>query len=641
VHPPATARSPSRAEADEHPGAGMGAAADADPRPRRRRRLGDIAALSGLLALVVLPLVVGLLVMADDHWFPILDLAMTELQIRDVASSTPPLVGLAGRIGTATRPGNHPGPMSFWLLWGPYQLLGASAAAMQAATVVVHGVAMGATLWLARRRGGLVLAVAVALLLAVLVRQYGAEALTQPWNPYLPLLSWVLFLLAVWSVVCGDLKLLWVAVAAGSLCAQTHVPYLGMTAGLLALAVAVALFDTWRQRADPAARRALLRWGAVAAAVGALLWLPPVIDELVHDPGNLSILWGHFTDPPEEPVGLRRGVELLLLHLDAGHLLRGSEVAVGFQVGGVAGNGSRVVGTVLLGAWAVAALVSLRTGPPSLRRLHLVVGAALVLSAVSMGRIFGTVWYYLMLWAWAVDALLLIAVGWTVVAVVGPRLPTAARRPAAVASSLAMVAAVVGFAAVAADGSRHVEVPAPGLSATLRRIVPQTAQALRSGSVPGGGEDGRYLVRWSDPVDIGAPGFGLLNELERRGFDVGSLEAYRAAISPHRVRTEEESTAVVQLATGATVEEWDDEPGFVEVARVDLRSPAQRAEYERLRRRAIEELEQEGLVDLAAAVDGNLFGTAVSPDLPDRVQDDLTRMLELGSPTAVFVGPPR
>ena len=54
------------------------------------------------------------------------------------------------------------------------------------------------------------------------------ERLTEPWNPYLPLLWWVVLLLAVWSVVCGDFIVLPLAVFAASFCAQTHLPYFGL-----------------------------------------------------------------------------------------------------------------------------------------------------------------------------------------------------------------------------------------------------------------------------------------------------------------------------------------------------------------------------------------------------------------------------
>ena len=123
--------------------------------------------------------------------------------------------------------------MSFWALWPVYRLFGASSWAMQVSAVALHLVAMGTALWIAFRRGGTRLMVALAAVLAILTRAYGAETLTQAWNPYLPLLSFIVFLLALWSVADDDLPLLPVAVVAGSFCAQTHVPYLGLTLGLV------------------------------------------------------------------------------------------------------------------------------------------------------------------------------------------------------------------------------------------------------------------------------------------------------------------------------------------------------------------------------------------------------------------------
>ena len=40
----------------------------------------------------------------------------------------------------------------------------------------------------------------------------------------------------------------------------------------------------------------------------------------------------------------------------------------------------------------------------------------LVLGTISMARIFGRPWYYLMLWAWVVTVLAVVAVAWTAVA---------------------------------------------------------------------------------------------------------------------------------------------------------------------------------------------------------------------------------
>ena len=80
-----------------------------------------------LVALLALPLVVALIALRHPRWYPLLDMAQTEIRIRDVASSHPPLIGLAGRIGTyGPDGGSHPGPISFYAIWPFYQLFGAS-----------------------------------------------------------------------------------------------------------------------------------------------------------------------------------------------------------------------------------------------------------------------------------------------------------------------------------------------------------------------------------------------------------------------------------------------------------------------------------------------------------------------------------
>jgi hypothetical protein len=199
-----------------------------------------------LLVVIALPLVVAAIALHRTHWFPVLDLAMTEVRVRDVGTVHTPLIGLPGRIGTLAQQGSHPGPLSFYALAPAYRLLGSSSWALEASTAIVNIVAIGISLVLAHRRGGYRMLLGVGAVLAFLVRGYGVGTLTEPWNPYLPLLWWVVLLLAVWSVVCGDFIILPVAVFAASFCAQTHLPYLGLSLGLGALAAVVAVVTAWR-----------------------------------------------------------------------------------------------------------------------------------------------------------------------------------------------------------------------------------------------------------------------------------------------------------------------------------------------------------------------------------------------------------
>jgi hypothetical protein len=142
-------------------------------------------------------------------------------------------------------------------------------------------------------------------------------------------------------------------------------------------------------------------------------------------------------------------------------------------------------------------------------------------------------------------------------------------------------------------------------------------------------------------VNIGGPGYGLLNELEREGFDVGLPDVYSAIVTSDRVRDAEDADAVVHLAVGRRdIETWRAKPDTVEVASYEPRSARERAEYRRLRRRVIRKLNEAGLPELAAIVDDNLFMAAFQPQVPPEIQPPLVRMINLGQPSAIFVGPP-
>ncbi len=557
---------------------------------------------AGLLALLALPLIVALAVLAQKRWYPILDLAMTELRVRDVSSSHPPLIGLVGRIGPLGRQGSHPGPISFWALWPVYRLFGASSWAMQVSTVALHLLAMGTALWIAFRRAGVRLMIAVAAVLAILTHAYGALTLTQPWNPYLPLLFFIVFLLALWSVIADDLPMVPVAVVAGSFCAQTHVPYLGLVVGLGGFTIAVASWSAYRRRRNRTARRRYVVWLAIAAGVAVVVWTPPVIDQVVHDPGNLSVLSDYFRNPPESPVGLRRAIDVLLVHLNPFHLVQ--ELTTDrTQVE----TGSAVPGVLFLGAWVASVAAAWRIRHRALLRLDLVLAVALVLALVSTSRIFGLVWYYLVLWAWGITALMVLAVGWTVAALVGRRLDRSTAAKAARIGTAALVAVLVAFSAAFTYNAVSVDVPAPRLSHTLGVLTRRTAAALDRSSAPGGGRDGRYLVTLRDPVDIGAMGYGLVNELERRGFDVGVIEGYGPGATRYRVLPAADATGIVHLAIGPEdIATWRAKPDVLEVAFTDPRTAKQQAEYDRLHGEVIDELNEAKLTDLVLAVDENL-----------------------------------
>jgi hypothetical protein len=612
--------------------------AGAPSAPRGDRRWLVAAA---LFALVGLPFIVAAVTVRRPQWYPVLDLAMTELRLRDVGTQHTPLIGLPGRIGPSLmEQGSHPGPLSFYLLAPFYRVFGSSSWAMQTGTIVLDLAALGAALGIAARRGGTRLVVAVGCVLALLSLGYGLTALTQPWNPYLPLLWWVVFLLAVWSVLCDDVAMLPVAVAAGSLCAQTHVPYLGLAVGVGSIAVLAAARAWLRAAPGSHERRRVTRWAATALLVGGALWIPPLVDQAINDPGNLRALQDHLVTPSgsDEPVGMGRGVELALRHLDLAGLV-GEARADGTLVDASAHtDGSLVPGIVLLAVWLAAALVARRLGPPALVRLHLVVAAGLVLGVVSISRILGKEWYYLMLWAWGVTALLVLSVGWTAAVAIG-RLHQRGNRGAAWAVG-GVAAATVLAVIVSVTAAVTLDPPESHLSSTLGRIASPTAAALERGDGAATGVDGRYQVAWDDAYYFGSQGYGLVSELERAGFDAGLSETFHVPITDYRVVEARDATATVHLATGRYVEAWRAVPDAVEVAYVEPRNTAERAEFAQLRSGVIDDLRSDGLDDLVSMVDDNLFGLSIDERISDQAERWTARMLRLGEPTAVFVTPP-
>ena len=604
--------------------------------PGRRLRGMTVWLFVGLLVALVFPLLVALVQLRRPHWYPLLDMAQTEIRVRDVTSH-PPLIGLAGRIGPfGPNGGSHPGPISFYALWPVWRLFGGSSYGLFVSTVVLDTVAIALSLWMALRRGGRALLLGMAAVLAVLTRAYGAFMLTLPWNPYLPVLWWFVFLLSVWSVLCDDLAMLPVLVVAGTFCMQTHISYLGLIGGLAAVTLAVLVWTAYKRRADHEALRSFALWGGIGVVLGVLLWIPPVIDQFAHSPGNLGIIRDYFSHPPDATIGLHRGVTVLFEQLDPIKLLTRILVHDG---GAVEVSGSRIPGALLVLAFLASVLFAWRLRNRALLVLDGVLTMALGLGLISSARIFGTVWFYLLLWAWALVALMLFAIGWTVVELVRARRPGAdqpngARWGAAVLGVIVVVSTIV-FAVQASD----VTVQTPRVNDTLGKVVGPTAAALRS--IENGGDHGPYLVTWlPDAQAIGGAGFGLLNELDRRGFNVRAEEQFRPGATRYHVIDDRTATLEVHLATGPDIANWQRDSRYRQVAEYDPRSPAERAQFDKLHDQVVGELGQSGLASLQPQVDSNLFMLGLAQNVPKATRDKITKMLDLGMPMAVFIGPP-
>jgi hypothetical protein len=602
-------------------------------RSRRRRALRLLVV--GLTAVLAVPLVVALGALRRPQWYPLMDLALIEMRVRDIGTANAPLTGLVGRFPVGDQQAAHPGPLGFYGLWPFYRLFGSSASALLAASVAVHVLAIAVLLWIASRRGRTGLLLGVGVVVVLLARAYGANVLTEAWNPHLPVLWWLVFMFAVWSVICDDLPLLPVAAAAGSFCVQTHVSYLAPVAALGLLALAAACHSTIRS-GDSRSRRALVLWVAIATGTALILWVPPIIEELRDGTGNLSLLWQYFTDSANRPVGPGRGAELLLLHLNPGRLFNG-EIWGMYGDAGPEPAGSVAPGLLVLLVWSMAAVVTRRLHDRRLSALHLVVAVAVLSAVLAMSRIVGFVWYWVVLWAWGITATMLLAIGWTAGLAASragcQRRLRIGRGPVLMAAAAATAAVTAVFAAESAS----VEVVTRP-SRIVGDLLPSTMEALDTNAAPSTGRV-RYLVTWSDPLNLGVHGYSLISELERHGFAVGTSEQWAPQVGEHRVTSIDEVTAVVHLAGGKFIEAVGAQPGAVQVAYADVRTATERAEYERLRDELTGRLTAAGVTELVPLVDENLWAVRYDPRVDQRAEGLVVRMIEIGVPYAVIVLP--
>jgi hypothetical protein len=177
------------------------------------------------------------------------------------------------------------------------------------------------------------------------------------------------------------------------------------------------------------------------------------------------------------------------------------------------------------------------------------------------------------------------------------------------------------------------------LHETLGAVVGPTATALDH--LEARGQKGPYLVTWlPDAEAIGSAGYGLLNELDRRGFDVRAGNVFRPGATRYHVIDNRTPTLEVHLATGADIANWKRDPRFREVASFDPRSRAQTATFDALHDQVVRELRRVNQDKLATQVDDNLFMLGIVPGVPASTRKLVTRMLDLSMPMAVFIGPP-
>jgi hypothetical protein len=228
-------------------------------------------------------------------WSPGGDEGVIAARSFDVLTTHPPLLGQYSQVSDLV---GHPtyalGPLLYWVLALPAHL---GSAALVLAMGALNAAAVVATVLLAGRRGGFVLAVATALGLVAAMHSLPLEAAYAIWNPYAAVFPLTLLLFVAWSVACGEHRLVPVLVVLASFVAQAHLTYVIPAAGCVVVAVG-GLATRW----SPDVRR----WLMIAAVAGAVCWSAPIVEQVLHRPGNL-VLVGRSVVADRETLGPRAG----------------------------------------------------------------------------------------------------------------------------------------------------------------------------------------------------------------------------------------------------------------------------------------------------------------------------------------------
>ena len=467
-----------------------------------RRRAGIVV---GLTAIAVVPMVVSIVrMMFGPKYFPGIDIATIELRVRDALHEAV-LVGPYSRYGW-----DHPGPFLYYLLAVPYWLSGRASVSLPITAAAVNAACVVGSVRIGWRRLGLRGALGVLVPMAVLVRALGPERIRDPWNPYLPILPLILFLLAVWAVAEQDWWWSVPAILVGSFVVQTHVGFAGVVGATAFVGVG---FGVVRRRRTPTPRR----WGpavSVAAVALVVVWLPVAYGRFVRDDGNLSRMVQFFS-ADHATAGLTKALGVMGLQWGTA-----PEWILGART--TARNPFPTEPHWYLAVWVLAAaagaVVAHRRGDRVVTTLGWIALVALVATVASVAQVVGPMWPYIVRWTWAIGVLL------GMVAILGLVGSFDRRRaPQLVGVAGALVIGLTCASTVAVVG-------ADGPDAT-RAVVEQalSTQVLRH--LPPG--PGSVMIDRNQST-FALP--GLMLQLERHGIDTVVTPPLEVVYGEHRSR---------------------------------------------------------------------------------------------------------
>jgi hypothetical protein len=588
------------------------------------------ALLSVLLGVVTIrPVYQAAIAALDLPWYPTGDWAVLAMRVADVGHNTP-LLGPYSRFGW-----NHPGPLLYWLLAIPYNLLGGRSVDLLAGSGLFACAVTGAVLAIAWRRGRLPLVALTSVALAVLVHSMGPSMLRDPWNPYITLLPLVLLVFLAWSGAEGD-RWAWPALLlTGSFLMQSHVGYSVTVFAVGAAAWALA----WQRRGTvplmpPDRRRRRWLTGSLLI-IGILSWLPVLVDQFAGS-GNLGAIGSYFLSGSESPAGFGTALGQAARHLavpDAPWL--GAIEPAGLD-GALPGSSGFDLALPVL-AFGLAALGAWRMRCGSAFRFQILVGVLTLAGIIATSRITGPLFGYLVRWWWIVACLWWLSIAWSLLSAASRfvQIPDVLRRFGPVA--LGFVCLVATFQTGRNTTSLISATTAPGPSATaiLGHLLP-TVETELAGSGP-------VIVQSTGSI-WGSYADAIRLDLERHGVKVVTEDSESYRFGDHRSTEARTPVATVWVVNADAAWFWRGHPDVRLLASWDPLTPEERIAYFTEESELTRQLIAAGRPDLAEALATGGGNVDTEGSMLAGVDQELLRRVEStrrrGDPVSIYLGPP-
>jgi hypothetical protein len=484
--------------------------------PEHAATIGRLA-----LGLVFVPFLVAVVVLIFDvgsSYLPMSDHALTEMHIRDIGHH-PVLIGLYSRDDWS-----HPGPMLFYALAPFYWLTGGASIALNLGALAINGGSVAGIAIVARRRGGTTLMVWTLLACSLLIRTLGADFIRDPWNNYVVTFPFALLIFLVWAMACGELWALPVGVVVASFLAQTHVGFVVLAVPMFTFGAVWLAVSMFRSK-DAEAPRRIARVGGLSLVLGAVLWLPTVIDAAVNRPSNATRILRYFRNPDAGIHTLGEGWRVVSAQFAAAPewLTSHRTSLFGGQSAFLHDAPLPVLLVLVLVAGAGYWQMTRRDG----LRLIAALTVTFVLGVIAVDRTIGAAFDYRLRWTWAVGMAGSVAVVWCVLLGLERWRPSLTRRVLPIVG----LAGLVACTTVNVVTATRAGVPQQDDVKVLAALMPSVLDDLEHDAAS---KHGQVIVDDGPFQQAAWYSRSLVLQLERHGYDARMPPPRGIFLADHR-----------------------------------------------------------------------------------------------------------